>query len=793
MTASLPLAPVRPRARTSLITALRLSATVLALLLLGLAVMFRVVDTTSEKAHRQAGATARATSGMITAAERVRIDAFLLLGAESAVPAERLRAGIRAGLGRLPAMAVELGVEPEQVAALAEAYQEVLAMQEGFRIEQARAVMCGAVQEAHERLVAAIERRGAVLMHQAEAAVERVSCTGYLLIYGTMAATALIFVVVAGVLRRLLKGVRSTVAALDAAARGDLEGRLEADGGVEFEQISAGIENLRSALLRTLAEVHRLAGHRGVGGNSLAALIANVGALRAELEQAFAELRGSEERFRSLVTNLPCAVVRHRVDDGAVVYVSKAITDITGLDLEGFTCDAARPLSACIHPGDRAAAAAALAAALASGQQFERVYRILHRDGSCRWVQERGRVAASADGGPALVDAVIFDITARRQLEERLAQSQKLEALGVLASGIAHDFNNILAAVLGSAELLALRCPFDDPMHTHILRIIAASERARGLVRQILLFTRSVPGERRPIELAPVVREALALIRSSLPATIEIRQRLAPGLTILGDPTRVHQLVMNLGANAGLAMPAGGVLEVELGAMAVDADFAGQHAGLAPGPAVRLTVRDSGVGMPAEVVARIFEPFFTTRPHGQGTGLGLAVVHGVVREYGGAISVYSEPGAGTTVTIVIPLARDEGAPPARPRSVVGGPERILFVDDEAALRTIACELLAGLGYRVTPAQDGQQALELLQAQARDFDLVITDVTMPRLTGPELLLAVRELRPELPVLFITGRGNETLPAEPAAVGTVAKPFTRAELAAAVRAALDGTPA
>ena len=489
----------------------------------------------------------------------------------------------------------------------------------------------------------------------------------------------------------------------------------------------------------------------------------------ADLEAAMGRLR----RLAAAIEQTAEGVVL-AAPDGHVVFVNPAFSRITGVSAELALSQGLGQLG--LPWGE---------AAVQRGEWRGRLAG--HRPDGVAYELE-AVVSAVSDGAGRLIDllVVLRDVTGARLIAERLAQSQKLEAVGTLAGGIAHDFNNILAAILGAAQLAEKADQPPERRQAHIKRIVVASERARMLVRQMLTFSRATPGERRPVEVAPIIAEALDLLRASLPTTIELRPRLAAGVTVLGDATRLHQVVMNLCTNAGLAMPQGGVLEVVLERWEVDAPFAAAHQGLACGPAARLVVRDSGVGMDRATLARVFEPFFTTRPQGQGTGLGLAVVHGVVHESGGAITVASEPGQGTTFTIVLPLV---AAPVAEaPRATGwarGSGERILLVDDEVALREITAELLTELDYRVTTARDGQEALELLTRDPAAFELLITDSTMPRLTGAALIAAAARIAPKLPVILCSGNAD----AAPG-VRFLAKPVPMAALATAIRETLRG---
>ncbi len=504
-----------------------------------------------------------------------------------------------------------------------------------------------------------------------------------------------------------------------------------------------------------------------------------VQARTADLQAALSDLR----RLAAAVDQAAEGVVIAD-PDGRIAFVNPAFTRLTGRDASA----AMRlDLASIGLPWNDSA--------LRQGRWQGRI-ALRRPDGS--GVDIEATVSAVTAGG-SLVNlvSILRDITVERGIELRLAQSQKLEAIGTLAGGIAHDFNNILTMIIGSAELAA-RANADEARRVKSLEtILTASDRARDLVRQILTFARGRPVKRRPVELAAVVHAGLKLIRASLPASIEISTDLAAPIQILGDPTQIDQILMNLCTNAGLAMPDGGRLDIGLARVELDAGDAALQVGLNPGPHARLTVRDTGVGMTPEIQARIFEPFFTTRSNGsgtgKGTGLGLAVVHGIVRDYGGAISVASEPGRGTTFTIHLPLADHAAEPaPVEAASLPRGSERILFVDDEPVLRVLAEEMLGSLGYRVTVASDGQAALEELERTPTGFDLVITDTSMPRMTGLVLIAELRRRFPALPIIQCSGEsdGEGHAGVQTGAARFLAKPMTIAELATAVREVLDG---
>jgi PAS domain S-box-containing protein len=390
---------------------------------------------------------------------------------------------------------------------------------------------------------------------------------------------------------------------------------------------------------------------------------------------------------------------------------------------------------------------------------------------------------------------VLAGAIVHQRLEEQLRQTQKLEAIGTLAGGIAHDFNNILTAILGFTELALYDVPQDSAAWCNLQEAFTAGKRAKDLVQQILAFSRQSKQEYKPVQLHLIVKEALTLLRASLPATINIRQHIAPRAgTVLADPTQMHQVLMNLCTNAEHAMrETGGVLEVRLEAVEVDADFAAVHPELTPGPHLRLTVRDTGYGMKHEVMERIFEPFFTTKDLGEGTGMGLAVIHGIITSHGGAITVASAPGHGTTFEVYLPRIDRTAGPEARPEEAIpGGHERILFVDDEDALARLGQALLERLGYEITVRTSSIEALEVFRVAPQRFDLVITDQTMPNMTGEVLARELRRIRPDIPIILCTGFSYMMTAEKAQTLGIDAflmKPLVTRDLGLAIRQVLD----
>jgi PAS domain S-box-containing protein len=387
------------------------------------------------------------------------------------------------------------------------------------------------------------------------------------------------------------------------------------------------------------------------------------------------------------------------------------------------------------------------------------------------------------------------DITQESALQRQVRQAQKMEALGTLAGGITHDFNNLLGAIVINTELALLDLDPSHPARASLPTVLRAALRGKELVKQIITFSRQREWEKKPLEVSPVVQEAMKLLRSTLPKDVVIHETISPesGM-VLGDPSQIHQIVVNLCQNAALAMKdEGGDLEVTLEPVEVDAAMAARHPDLRPGPHVRLTVADTGCGMSRELMERIFEPFFTTRGPGQGSGLGLAVVHGIVRGYGGTIIVYSEPGKGSVFSVYLP--RLEGRTPeadaARMSRVVRGRGRILLVEDEEAQRTSLAKSLRRLGYRVTARAEGRSALRVFRKNPDDFDIVITDQTMPRMSGLELAGALTRVRPELPVILCTGfseKVNGGIAGHEEVRAFIMKPFTLDEISRLIAKAL-----
>ena len=443
-------------------------------------------------------------------------------------------------------------------------------------------------------------------------------------------------------------------------------------------------------------------------------------------------------------------------------------------------------------------------------------YRVVHPEGSVHWLQARGRMFFDAAGKPARMVGFMQDVTQRkqselelRQLEQKLRRAQRLEGMGTLAGGIAHDFNNILGAILGYGEMAMRDAKQGTRLQRDLDAIMAAGERGRALVDRILAFSRSGVGERVPVHVEEVVREALDQLAAKLPENVTIAPRLHAGsAAMLGDSTQVHQVVMNLGNNAVQAMPQGGTLRVSLEVLKLAAPRAATIGSVAAGEYLVLTVADTGTGIAPEVLERMFDPFFTTKEIGVGSGLGLSLVHGIVASVSGAIDVTTQLGKGSRFSVYFPRsgdapakAIDESRPLPR-----GEGQRVLVVDDEEPLVRLATETLEGLGYEPIAFTSSSAALAAFRADPQRFDAVLTDERMPGLSGSALIREMRGIRDSIPVVLMSGylgaasRGaRETGPADalgilprvPVGVGAdvvVKKPLSARDLAASMARAL-----
>jgi len=389
--------------------------------------------------------------------------------------------------------------------------------------------------------------------------------------------------------------------------------------------------------------------------------------------------------------------------------------------------------------------------------------------------------------GTLTIGALVRQLRRIEQADRALRQSQKMEAIGTLAGGIAHDFNNILGAIVGYGELAQQKAPEGSSLRRYLDNIMLAAGRARVLVDRILGFSRTGLAERVPVHIESVVAETLELLRASLPPNVRLMKELSAGnAAVIGDETHLHQVTMNLCTNALQAMPQGGVLRVALEPVRLETPLSLSRARLAAGDYLRLTVSDSGTGIPAEFVDRIFDPFFTTKRVGEGTGLGLSLVHGIVVDLGGAIEVSTAPGKGTTFRIWLPRASESAKPasqePRDPRR--GDRETVMVVDDEPALLSLTEEILSELGYEPVGFASSTAALRAFKSNADRFDAILTDEVMPDLQGTQLARELSVLRPGVPIILMTGHGGADLPERAAAAGVsdvLRKPLQKSDLA------------
>jgi PAS domain S-box-containing protein len=510
--------------------------------------------------------------------------------------------------------------------------------------------------------------------------------------------------------------------------------------------------------------------------------------------QAEAALRNSERKYRELVENANSIILRMDTE-GRVIFFNTCAQNFFGFSEAEIL--GKNVIGTIVPPKDRA------------GNDLRQMIKDIgnnperyasHENENVRKNGERVQVAwvnkaiFDDDARVREILCVGIDVTDKWQLERRLAQAQKMEAMGTLAGGIAHDFNNILSAIMGYTELSLMDAPPDPDMRKNLEQVLKAGNRAKELVQQILTYSRQREREMQPVNMNLMVIEALKLLRASLPSTIQINQSVKSNLAVMSDPSNIHQIIMNLCTNAGYAMHEnGGLLQVNLSDLDLDEDFTKHRPGVNPGKFIVLTVADTGHGMSPEVIERIFDPFFTTKRKGEGTGMGLSVVHGIVKSQGGALTVDSTPGKGSVFKVYLPAITSDWVPNSESADLmVTGSENILFVDDEAFQTDIARQMLSRLGYHLTTQTSSTEALELFRQAPDRFDLVITDMTMPQMPGDVLARKLIAVRPDIPIIVCTGYSDRIDKAIASEIGIremIMKPMVMKEIADCIRRVLD----
>jgi PAS domain S-box-containing protein len=568
----------------------------------------------------------------------------------------------------------------------------------------------------------------------------------------------------------------------------------------DVPRLLANVARERAALEASGDWRHRLKDGRIINVDIISHLL-TFGGRRAALvvaqdvtrrKQAEDELRASEERHRGLVDHAMFGIYRSGLE-GKFLTVNPALVEMLGyastaelleVDIEALYMDPAvrHELLRRFHDADRI-------------QDAEVEWK--RRDGNPVTLRLRGRSIRDAEGRFQWFEMFVEDVTAQRAVEAQLRQAQKMEAVGRLSGGIAHDFNNLLSVIITYAQFAMDQLPEPDPLRDDIKEIHDAGRRAADLTRQLLAFSRQQILEPQVVSLNDVLDGVEKMLRRLLGEHIAIDVRRAPALgSVLADPGQMEQVIVNLAVNARDAMPDGGKLTMETGNVAVDEEYAERHLSVTPGRYVLLSITDTGSGMSAETRDRIFEPFFTTKEKGKGTGLGLATAYGIVKQSGGNIWVYSEPGAGTTFKIYLPRVDAAAAEIRGMHAEAGatGNETVLIAEDEDGVRRAAERILERAGYRVLSAADGDAAVRLCEQHQDEIHLLITDVVMPRMSGRDLELRVRALNPRVKVLFMSGYADNAIVhhgvLDP---GTrfIGKPFSVAEMRRKVREVLDET--
>jgi PAS domain S-box-containing protein len=516
-----------------------------------------------------------------------------------------------------------------------------------------------------------------------------------------------------------------------------------------------------------------------------------------ERSRAEKALREAEDKYRTLVESSPAIVyLAEPHPPFSTIYVSPNVTRFGYTIQEWF--DRPEMWLTLIHPEDQARVLRATEEAVERGLETDLEYRIIAQDGTISWIHDKGRFVVDEQGNKVGWQGVMVDISRTKELEEQLRQSQKLESVGLLAGGIAHDFNNMLTAINGYSDLTLRRLNKTDPLRHNIEEIKKAGQRSADLTQQLLAFSRQQILQPIVLDLNDVISDTIKILQRVIGEDIQLTTTLTSKIgRVKVDPGQFSQIVMNLAVNARDAMPQGGKLTIETANVSLDPDYTRHHVGILPGAYVLLAISDTGIGMSEETQKHIFEPFFTNKEVGQGTGLGLATVYGIVKQSGGSIEVYSEVGVGTTFKIYLPRVAEQ--PTAEkikdiPAAMPKGTETILLVEDEDVVRHLSRQVLEECGYTVIEARDGLEALKICEQRDYKFDLLMTDVVMPQMGGRELSEILKAKLPGLRILFTSGYTDDAIMRH-GVIETnsnfIQKPFTPETLAHKVREILDNS--
>jgi two-component system cell cycle sensor histidine kinase/response regulator CckA len=500
-------------------------------------------------------------------------------------------------------------------------------------------------------------------------------------------------------------------------------------------------------------------------------------------------LRNREEQLKSFLNSNPNPVVVYN-SQGHPLFLNPAFTKVFG-----WTMEELKGRKVPFVPPDQ------ISITTEKIQQLFRTHKTINfntrrltKNGDTRDVLiGASEIKSDEKEAPGMVVNLV-DITEAKRLESKFQEVQRIESLGILAGGIAHDFNNILASIIGYTELALDTAKKGTQQCEHLQEVLVASNRAADLVKQILTFSRQVDQEQKPVQVKLIVKEALKLLRASIPSTIAIEQNIQSNALLMGDATQIHQVIMNLCTNASHSMlDKGGVLSVKLSDVEVSSEFTSRHSDLSAGSYILLTITDTGHGMPADVLEKIFDPFFTTKEKGKGTGMGLSVVHGIVHSHSGTIYAYSEPEKGSTFKVFFPAIKSLLTSGEKTDIMIpSGIERILFIDDEPAIVEMGRQILESLGYEVVTRTSSIEALEYFKARPDNFDLVITDMTMPKMTGEVLASELMRIKPNIPIILCTGFSARMDEKKAMALGIrafVSKPILKRDIAVTIRKVLD----